>query len=304
MKISDEKLYELCKVYGERARFWRQKFAGLLPEVYKRRLFEKKGMNSIFEFAKKLAGMNEKHVRRVLNIEERFRDKPILKGMLENGDISINKLARVVSVATPDNQLFWAAQAKVLFQGALETLVRDQKVSTENTISSTAVDHMNGLQQPKSDDKSVRVHTNQLNLSPEVHKKLLELQQKGIDVNTLLLEFLEKREQEITEEKKRIAEEIEQHKEFNHDAVFYGVPIKKSRYISASTKALLAKEFGTKCAVPQCKKQAQEIHHTNRFSLSKSHNPYFLAPLCKEHHQIAHSIDVKFYEKRAGGRES
>jgi hypothetical protein len=41
--MSDENLYNLCILYGEKARMWRQKFIGLLPEVYKRRLFEKKG---------------------------------------------------------------------------------------------------------------------------------------------------------------------------------------------------------------------------------------------------------------------
>ena len=57
--ISDQQLYELCQKYGERARTWRQKFAGLLPEVYRRRLYEKKGFGSIFEFAAKLAGMSQ-----------------------------------------------------------------------------------------------------------------------------------------------------------------------------------------------------------------------------------------------------
>lgn len=40
--ISDKELYALCKKYGENALQWRRKFIGLLPEVNRRRLYEKK----------------------------------------------------------------------------------------------------------------------------------------------------------------------------------------------------------------------------------------------------------------------
>jgi len=32
MKITDKKLYQLCKTFGTRALVWRQKFIGLLPQ--------------------------------------------------------------------------------------------------------------------------------------------------------------------------------------------------------------------------------------------------------------------------------
>ena len=142
-----------------------------------------------------------------------------------------------------------------------------------------------------------------LNLSPEVVRKLTELQQKGIDINQLLLEFLGRRENEITEEKNIIAAKIEKLEEVASLAELYGVPrdiaVNTSRYIPRLTRNLLKKEFGTKCAVPTCNKKAQEIHHANRFSMSISHNPLFLAPLCTDHHKIAHSIDIKFNEVRS-----
>ncbi|MBI5754420.1 hypothetical protein HZA40_04730, partial [Candidatus Peregrinibacteria bacterium] len=61
--LTDQNLYELCKTYGTRALEWRRKFIGLLPEVNKRKLYQKKGFGSIFEFAKKLAGLSEEQVR-------------------------------------------------------------------------------------------------------------------------------------------------------------------------------------------------------------------------------------------------
>ena len=126
-EISDEQLFQMCRRYGSQALFWRQKFIGLLPEVNRRRLYEKKGCSSIFEFAKKLAGLSEEQVRTTLNIEKRFEDKPVLRGLLVTGEVSISKLARIASVATGENQEFWAAQVKLLPKNALETLVRDEK---------------------------------------------------------------------------------------------------------------------------------------------------------------------------------
>jgi hypothetical protein len=77
MKLSneDQKIYELCKKYGADALEARRKFAGLLPEVFRRRIYEKKGFNSIFEFAAKLAGMSQDQVRLVLNLEKKFADR-------------------------------------------------------------------------------------------------------------------------------------------------------------------------------------------------------------------------------------
>src|SRR3989338_818374 len=79
MKITDEKLYQLCKTFGARALLWRQKFIGLLPEVNRRHLFERHGFGSIFEFSAKLGGVSQEQVRTVLNLGEKFEDKPLLK---------------------------------------------------------------------------------------------------------------------------------------------------------------------------------------------------------------------------------
>jgi len=258
--LTDEKLYQLCQTYGERARFWRQKFTGLLPEVFRRKLYEKKGFSSIFEFAKKLAGLSEEQVRLVLNLEKRFEETPVLKSLLVEGKVSVNKLARIVSIATPTNEIFLATQVQILSKSAVETFVRDEK------------------------NQSLPGQT--LNLSPEIQQKLLELQQKGIDINSLLLEFLQKRDQKIANRKEEISKQIlkrEQEK-----------PV--TRHIPIQAKRILVQEFGEKCSVKNCQKIAQQIHHIQRFSMSQSHDPRFLVPLCKEHHELAHSADVAYFK--------
>lgn len=257
--LSDEDLYDQCREYGMLALLYRRKFIGLLPEVSRRSLYEKKGFSSIFEFAFKLGGLSEEQVKRAISLSEHFEGRPHLQNLLTSGEVSINKLARVAAIATPENEDFWALQVQNLPQKALETLVRDERPQKNENIV---------------EFESVRAHN--LKLCEKVEKQLAELQDKGIDIDALLLEFLEDREAKIAEEKAALASQTT-----------------TSRALNKRTKNLLKQEHGTKCAIPNCKKPAEQIHHTHRFSLAKNHNPYYLAPLCKQHHQIAHSIDQK-----------
>ncbi|MDP2642223.1 MAG: hypothetical protein Q8P62_00060 [Candidatus Peregrinibacteria bacterium] len=375
--MPDENLYNLCKTYGERTRIWRQRFAGLLPEVFKRKLYEKKGFCSIFEFAKKLAGMNEEQVRCVINVEKRFEDMPALKMLLTSGKVSINKLSRIVSIAKPENEIFLATQVQILSKSAVETLVRDEKFAEENKDGESTenaenfgniimdFEYQNGEQKsflaPKSlpgqmcfdtkneksneqnypkiifgnekiTDKKTEFET--LEISPEVQKKLLELQEKGIDINELLKEFLQKREEEIAQRKAEINEELarkEQEKQEkqknswqdNSENSTKNLPINSptnipqtalpasgsakhqksaspspSRHIPISIKRILYAEYGTKCSIKNCKKLSEQIHHTQRFSAVPSHDPRYLAPLCKAHHELMHSRDIDYIEIR------
>ena len=267
MNISNDHLFNLCKKYGASALFWRQKFIGLLPEVNRRKLYEKKNFSSIFEFAKKLCGLSEKQVKLALNLEKRFRDKPSLKQVLVNGEVSINKLTRIASVATVENEAELADRAKILPKKVLETFVRGMNIEKR-----------------VGEGKSLPGQKLDFEFSDEVVEQLNELNAKGINPNEVILELLKKREEEIASEKERIAEGLKQ---------------TKSQYIPRKIKKILEKEHGMKCSIKYCNKPSKEIHHTQRFSLSGVHDPRFLAPLCREHHVLAHSVDVKYCEALA-----
>ncbi len=116
--LTDEKLLELCAHYGKLALHYRRKFIGLLPEVNRRKLFQKKGFNSIFEFAFKLAGLSEAQVKLAISLDQSFSDKPLLHKALTRGKTSINKLVRIASVATVENQEFLATQVELLPKNA------------------------------------------------------------------------------------------------------------------------------------------------------------------------------------------
>ena len=341
---SDKKLLALCRRYGTQALLWRQKFTGLLPEVNRRRLYEKKGYNSIFEFGKRMAGLSEAQISLAINLEKRFVDKPALHEALVDGRISINKLARVASIATFENEKVLMKSAEKLSKSGLDVLVKDMKIEAKRRFFGKGnqgwVDtpeifnlerkknNQNGLFEPRIGSKSLpgqnapeagsgdmETATNanmnmnmnmnannmqaninallDLGLSGEVVQKLSELKEKGLDVNEMLVKLLKKREEELGERKAVQSEKVME-SELKRK-VSGGRP---KRYIAAETKKILKEEYGTKCSVPNCRRDARCAHHTARFALTGSNNPYFLAPLCREHHEIAHMIDEKVLTKR------
>jgi hypothetical protein len=238
-RLSDEKLFSLCKNIGARALEARQKFLGLLPEVNRRELVEKlkgkswlarRGFPDIFVFAKKLAGVNDDQVRLILNLKIRFEDKPALQAMLVNGEVSANKLARVVSIATVENQEALAEQVKILPKSALETLVRDLKHSTVNGLGEpffglpgqTALEDCNKTGESQFFKNSEPIHGKaatsgellsmkiNLKLDNDVVSELHELQGKGINISEILRKALDGRREEIVREKEKLAESAEE----------------------------------------------------------------------------------------------
>ncbi|MBI4127372.1 hypothetical protein HY463_01560, partial [Candidatus Peregrinibacteria bacterium] len=139
--MDDTKLLAAAILYGKNALEWRRKFVGLLPEINRRRLYERKGCVSIFEFAAKFGGLSHDQVKLALNLEERFESLPVLHGLLVNGEVSVNKLARVVSIAKPENEESLAEAVQLLSKSAVETFVRDEK--------------RNGLPKPEIEAKSL-----------------------------------------------------------------------------------------------------------------------------------------------------
>ena len=312
--MSDKDLYRLCKKYGYITLEARQKFIGLLPEVYRRRLFEKKGYGSIYEFAGKLAGISKAQVNLTLNLEKRFEDKPILRKALVQGQMSINKLSRLTSIATAENEQELFARTKLLSNRAVEVFVRDvkhfEKVRcAEETYGGggegskgcdgggVCCEQLGGNNIDATDEsgrKSLHVQKlvgEEVRLDADVKEELLRLQKQGIDVNQFLRDALEKRKEDIEKKKSEIVREQVGRQSSKR---------KPSRYLSVKVRQVLKEEFGTKCSISSCYKPAKVVHHTQRFSLRPVHDPRFLAPLCEEHHEIAHKIDLKIAEGVSG----
>jgi hypothetical protein len=288
-EVSDKNLYKIAKKWGAETLHARRKFAGLMPEIHRRELrereagrswFNKLGFSGVYEFAAKLAGMSKEQVDLVLRLEKRFADKPVLKSALISGQISANKLARVAVVASADNQKELLEKTEMLSNRALEVFVKD-------------------LQKPKEEEKSVHVQTlnlelpheqdiQKLNLDEDVLKQLLELQEKGININEFLRAALKKRTEEIEKTKTELSKK-EQQKAEERAIIGYPAP----RYINVKIRQILTQEFGTKCAAPNCQKPAKHLHHQHGFAKTQNHDPLFLKPLCMGHHELEH-LDNNF----------
>lgn len=281
-KLTSQQFYAKCVHTGKTAKIAVREFLALLPEAEDRQIYLEHGMSSVFEFAAKLGGVSREQVLLTLRLEERFEDLPQLKQALLSAEVPIHKLARVASVATAETQDFWLNQTKLLTKQALETLVKDTRIQSKS-VPRHALN-------PNKIRKIQKVYqSNELHLSSNIRQRLLVLQNKGINLEELIEEFLDQREKHIQDEKQEMGEESNKSPE-------------RSRYIPARVKAVLQQEFGTKCAQEKCPNKATNIHHTRRFALNSSHNPLYLAPLCKSHHEIAHAVDVKVVEYKRGGR--
>ena len=280
--LSDNVLLEQCERLGRAALMWRNRFRALLPEVERRKLYLKKGYRDVFEFGKRLAGLSNAQVAESLNIAVRLEDKPVLRGLLESGEVSVNKITKIMSIATKENESELAENVQIMSTRTLETFSRDIRSKAEYGLHVKA-----SAEIPLGRDQECKIQftqeANAFGFNEEVVQRLKELKQKNIDINEALMEFLDQREEGVVRAKEEVATSL---------------PEKSTRYIPARVRKILTQEYGTKCAKTGCARPSQELHHRRRWALDQSHDPNLMAPLCKEHHQIAHAIDIRVQEIR------
>lgn len=312
-KLSDKELYSICKKWGAEVLEARRKFAGLLPEVYRRKSaawarggswVRKRGFSCVYEFAARLAGMSRDQVDNVLRLERRLSDKPVLREALVRGEVSVNKLARVVSIVTIENQTEILGKVEALSKAALDCFVKDYKRENEK---------LDGLYEPKvvqtvlygqtqnatsglaeatvkteyEEGGHLKPQKLPVNLDEDIVKELLEMQSKNIDVDGLLREFLRNMKEKHEREKSEVAQ-----KQMNerNDRAIIGFPAKRN--VPTEVKRLLRQEFGDRCSAAGCDKPAEDLHHEKGFMKDQCHDPRFLKPLCRGHHELAHAGGV------------
>lgn len=171
-KLSDKELYALCEKYGGNAKSWLKKFAGLLPEVYKRRLYKKRGCASIHEFAKKVAGMNEATVDKILNLRRKLEGKPELLKLFESGEEGWSKLESVAYIATPETDKQWAEKVELLPYHSLVLYVKDYR---EQITGAGERENIQEISQPTIVDYSRKIS---FHVSPETEFQLRLFKQK------------------------------------------------------------------------------------------------------------------------------
>lgn len=277
--LSDLSLWNKCLFYGKESRRWRDKFLGMLPEIERRKLYIKKGFSSVFEFAYITGGVNKEQVQRVLGLEKKFEKFNKIHNLLVTGAVSVSKLSRIAGMVSEENQNDLSDKVQLLSKGALEQYVRDEKMNIMQTCTESVPGH--GMVRPvelRSKDD--------LELTEELLYRLHELKRKGFDINAMLMEFLDMREKEIQQKKIAIAGEMAGRREEK--------PL--SRHVPVSVRNIVYEEQGKVCAAPACGKPSKNLHHADRYGVTQQHDPFYLVPLCSEHHEIAHAKDVQLQE--------
>ncbi|MBI5754655.1 hypothetical protein HZA41_00365 [Candidatus Peregrinibacteria bacterium] len=288
MQEADKIIHETFVSCGAKAKEWTRKCLLMLPEIEKREIWRKKGFGSIYEYSAKLAGLSRNSVDDALRILRKIEDKPALKKIVE--EKGIGAVRPVAVIATQGTDAFWAEKARMMSKNTLETYVREiRKISEATTDLANLRGNMAGTDntpiekirprtesQPDIAMRAIHGHATNtiiMNLAPDIAEKLMKLKGAGT-WNDLMRTLLSQHEAQMEAEKPIPVETESRH-----------IPVKIKKYV-------LAKTNGT-CAFPGCVKQHEILHHTERFALSKCHNPDHIAPLCKAHERLAHLSLIK-----------
>lgn len=303
--LTDNELYRLCKEYGLNAKVWLRKFAGLIPEVYRRRIYKRKGFASIHEFAKKLAGMSERTVDKILNLSKKFEDKPSLLEKLENGSVGWSKLEKVASVATKETEKAWAEKVDVLGTHALEIYVQEfKRHGAQVAHEFFHVSH---------GEHSLPFHegwkTFSFSISPQIEQKIRSLKQRfekekkqALAWNEVMAEIIK-----IMDGKEGLQnQKAEKAIRLCPDCVKKRAETAEgekivTRYMPSEIRHTIQARSGGKCEFQNCQRPGEIYHHTRRFALRKNHDPEFIRFLCKGHEGI---LQAGFVENEEGAPHS
>ena len=124
--MTDKQLLDLCQEFGSNAKLWSRKFAALLPEVDRRKLWKKK-FHSIHEFAAQIGGVSPGVVDKVMNLDKKLEEKSLLKKQIaEKGWAKVEVAARI---DVPEEEA--VEMVKTLPKSTLQTFARDIDESEE-----------------------------------------------------------------------------------------------------------------------------------------------------------------------------
>lgn len=142
----EKAIHDQFSKYGANAKEWMKKCVLMLPLIESERIWEKKGFGSIYEYAAKIAGMSRHKVKDSLRILRRIADKPALMEVAELK--GLNAVRPVATIASRENDVFWAGKAAEMGKNTLVAFVKDFK-SERGFGTGTGSPMDNGLNEAK-----------------------------------------------------------------------------------------------------------------------------------------------------------
>ena len=272
MQTSINNLHHRFQAYGRNAREWMRKCAMLLPDIERERVWEKKGFESIYVYAAKLAGMSRESVNDALRVLRATEGMTEIRNVIEQRGVNIIK--PILTALTVDNQAFWAEKAMTMSQHTLEVYRKERTAQDNKLTGRRASSETSEFPHQQAIAKAIIP----MDLDPEVAAQLEKLKGTG-DWNGLMKEFLEMREAMLEQ----------------------ACPESKttdSRHIPTAIQKFIIQRSRGICEFPKCTRTYTILHHTQRFALEKTHDPNRIIALCTSHERIVHQGLVENEEKQ------
>ncbi|MEK7528909.1 MAG: hypothetical protein AAB592_04020 [Patescibacteria group bacterium] len=302
-----QNLHETFKKYGAAALKWRRRCELLLPDIYRQRIWKKKGYESIYVYAAKLAGMSQRTVDESLRIFRNIEDKkPLLNVARQFG---LHRVRAVAAIATHENAEYFAEKARKMSKHTFETFVREYKKEIlpgeengRNEMQSNLIRNANSSPVQGADfgvatdhgavsidiaaDRGL--HSAAMDASVDVlrHASASASDRPPVEV-TMQLPF------EVFDRLQKLKGqsswgELMGKLLSNNDGEKPEIMQTEKRYIPAKIKKYVLKKYGGRCAFPGCVKTFTSLHHTQRFASERVHDPDRLVPVCDGHERLAH----------------
>jgi hypothetical protein len=95
----------------------------IIQSVEEKRIFMALGYSSLFSYCLDALKLSESNSQMLISIARKSRMVPELKAEIKNGNVSVSKAQRIVSVLTPQNKTEWIQKASQLSKRELEKQV-------------------------------------------------------------------------------------------------------------------------------------------------------------------------------------
>lgn len=336
MKPEHQKIHLRFKLYGANAREWMRKCVLLLPEIERHRIWEQKGLGSIYEYAAKLAGMGHDTVNDGLRILKKTENMPEIRRVIELKGIGAVK--PIENLLTKENAAFWAEKALAMSKHTLEIYVRElRKRELMGRVGGASHGEMSGggvmenggastggFQRDELCNVDLFGRPGTLENGDKCHQQAVlnfdfngrgraDIGQTssvggGVECET----FTNKKivgmelEPEVIEQLEKLKGQgdwnalMKQFLEMRAEQLEQRKPEAvetESRHIPAKIQRYVFARTNGTCSYPGCVKPMKIKHHTQRFALEKVHDSERLHCLCKEHERIAHFGLIENEEK-------
>jgi len=248
--MNTTKIYEKFKYYGGLSLKYKRKAVELLPLIAKHKIHHKHNFATVTEFAAKLAGISPETTRKILSTYRRTENLPKLRKKIKT--VGYTKVVTVLPLTKTEKEETLVKMVDSLPIKALRQQVKDIKTGSLS-------------QKPKQ--KFTVEMNNEMQQNLNKFKKQLEKEkQRPVTNQEILQHLLNKvaKPEEPTEP-----------------------PRPNNKTLTPKHKKNLKHKHKGICAFPNCNKAIDHFHHTNRKALNPK--PQNIVPLCKEHHQIAHT---------------